>query len=128
LHTIFRSFCIPTLRRYDFSGVVEDVHPDDQEFKAAALRPCDSASHWHLLTPAQVGDEVFGCQWGDGDHGAPLKNSAGHVIAPVGSCFAEYVLVRKSCASKKPAALSHKVAAAGATLASLTAYQGMILF
>jgi len=94
---------LPFTPGYDFSGVVEDVHPDDQEFK--------------------VGDEVFGCQWGDGDHGAPL--TVGGVTVPVGSCFAEYVLVRKSCASKKPAALSHKVAAAGATLASLTAYQGL---
>ena len=79
----------------------------------------------HIYPPHnhfQVGDEVFGCQWGDGDHGSPL--TVGGVTVPVASCFAEYILVRKSCTSKKPAALSHKIAAAGGTLASITAYQG----
>ena len=77
----------------------------------------------HILI--QAGDEVFGCQWGDGDHGTPL--TVGGVTVPVAGCFAEYILVRKTCASKKPAALSHKIAAAGGTLASITAYQGALL-
>ena len=86
------------LAGYDFSGVVSSVAAKEDRFA--------------------VGDQVFGCNWGWGNHGLKSDNF------PRGGAFGEYMLVPLGCVSRKPAAVSHAEAAAVA-LVGITAWEGL---
>lgn len=70
----------------DFAGVVHAIAND--------------------VNNVQVGDSVFGCNWGAGRHDELVDNPI------VGGAFAEYILVRASKLSKKPHSVSYEEAAA----------------
>ncbi len=53
-----------------------------------------------------MGDAVFGCNWGWGNHGL-LKDSF-----PRGGAFGEYILVHVDCVSLKHEEISFQTAAA----------------
>ncbi len=69
-------------------------------------------------TKFKDGDEVFGCNWGFGNHG----NSADEF--PRGGAFSEFILVPNDCVSLKPAGVSHASAAA-CSLVGITAWQAL---
>jgi len=83
---------------YDFSGVVEKLSESDAN------------------KPFSVGDEVFAVNWGNAKHDDESPS--------IGGAFAQYISIPISKLSKKPASLSHELAAAVA-LVGTTAYQGL---
>ena len=85
-HTFIWPMTFPFTPGYEFSGVIEEVSSDVADFK--------------------VGDEVFAMNWGITHHQAGNHSIAGG--------FAEYVAIRVSCLSRKPANVSHALASAQA--------------
>jgi len=90
---------LPHTPGYDFSGTVHSVSDDVKNVK--------------------VGDEVFASQWAVSRHD---EIDDPHPV--VGGAFAEYILIRASKLSHKPAALSHDLAAT-IGIAATTAHEGI---
>ena len=90
---------LPMTPGYDFSGIITALPSEEDCFGF------------------QVGDEVFGANWGNGRH-----DDLSRPDWPLAGTFSEYCMVPLSRLSRKPRVISFDDAAAIAT-AGCTAYQ-----